>query len=116
MKRPIGFVILLLGGCLLLGAQAPAAAGKFANLAKQLNLTPQQKMEMIPILESEAPKVAAIKSDTSLTKVQKLEQLKALHDQNDPKVRSILTSDQYQQLQKIRQQEIADAVKKKLPQ
>jgi protein CpxP len=73
-------------------------------------------MEMIPILESEAPKVAAIKSDTSLTKVQKLQQLKALHDQNDPKVRSILTSDQYQQLQKIRQQEIADAVKKKLPQ
>ena len=116
MRLPIRFVTLLAGGCLLAAAQAPAAAGKFANLAKQLNLTPQQKMEMIPILESEAPKVAAIKSDTSLTKVQKLQQLKALHDQNDPKVRSILTSDQYQQLQKIRQQEIADAVKKKLPQ
>ena len=116
MKQLIRIATLALAGCLLLVAQAPAAAEKFAGVAKQLNLTPQQKMQMIPILESEAPRVAAIKNDSTLTKVQKLEQLKAVHNENDPKVRSILTPDQYQQLQKIRQQEISGAVKKRMPQ
>ena len=116
MMRTVRLVTLVLAGCLLLAAQAPAGAGKFADVAKQLNLTPQQKMQMIPILTSEAPRVEAIKNDTSLTRVQKLQQLKAVHDETDPKVRSILTPDQYQQLQKIRQQEIAGAVKKRMPQ
>ena len=53
-------------------------AQKMAMLAKQLNLTPEQKMKLMPILEQEAPKVEAIKSNTSLTGMQKMEQLRAL--------------------------------------
>ena len=55
--------------------QAGGQAQKLAALAKQLNLSPEQKMQLMPILKDEAPKVEAIKSNTSLTGMQKMEQL-----------------------------------------
>ena len=91
-------------------AQAPQ---KLRQLAKQLNLTGAQELKLIPILKTEAPKVEAIKADTSLTPMQKMEQLKALHDEADPQVKSILTPDQYQTLQGIRRQEIRQMIQKR---
>src|SRR6266581_2316661 len=51
---------------------APAAPGqatdptaKLQALSQQLKLTPQQKMQMLPILKEEGPKVEAIKNNTS---------------------------------------------------
>ena len=109
---------LAIGLCALftpvsVNAQPEKAAQKFGQLATQLSLTPDQKAQLIPILVGEAPKVAAIKADASLTKIQKLQQLKALHDQTDPKAKAILTPEQYQQLQTIRRQEIAQMVEKR---
>lgn len=100
-------------------AQAAAAAGKaekFQALAKQLNLTPQQEKELIPILQANAPKLEAIKNNTSLGPMQKLEQMKAVHAQSDPQVKAILNPQQYEQLQQIRQQEIHQAMEKKMDQ
>ena len=97
-----------------LHAQSGEGAKRFEQLAKELKLTPQQKAQVIPILEGEAPRVEAIKGDPSLSKVQKLEQLKAVHAQTDPQVKSILTPEQYQKLQEIRHKEVGQAVKKKL--
>ena len=94
-------------------AQTGQAAQKLERLATQLALTPQQKRELIPILVAEAPKVKAIKADTSLTKIQKLQQLKAVHDETDPQVRAILTPEQYQKLQEIRRQELEQAIKRR---
>ncbi len=94
-------------------AQDSAQAQKLAMLAKQLNLTPQQKMKLFPILKEEAPKVEAIKANTSLTGMQKMEQLHALHEQTNPQVQAILSPQQYQQLQQIRQHEIEEAIQKK---
>jgi len=74
-------------------AQAPvpnsAAAQKLAMVAKQLNLTPEQKMKLLPVLQAEAPKLKAIKANTSLTQLQKVEQLKALHQETDPQIQAI---------------------------
>ena len=99
-------------------AQAPAAgnakAQKLAALAKQLNLTPQQEKQLMPILEADAPKVEAIKNNAQLGPLQKLEQIKAVHEQSDPQVKAILNPQQYEQLQQIRQQEIHAAVEKKM--
>ena len=92
------------------------APQKFQRLAAQLALTPEQKRQLIPILLAEAPKVQAIKNDPSLTKMQKLQQLKAVHDQTDPQVRTILMPEQYQKLQEIRRQELQRAVEQKLNQ
>jgi periplasmic protein CpxP/Spy len=88
-------------------------AQKLAMMTKQLNLSPEQKMKLMPILEEEAPKVQAIKSNSSLTGMQKMEQLRAIHEQTNPQVQAILSPQQYQQFQQIRQQEIEQAIQKK---
>ena len=99
-------------------AQGPSAeqAQKLEALAKQLNLTPQQKMQLMPILKADAPKLEAVKNNTSLGPLQKMEQIKAIHAQSDPQIKSILNSQQYEQLQQIRQQEIHEAMEKKMGQ
>ena len=98
----------------MLRAQSAQGMQKFEQLSKDLNLTPQQKVQLIPILEAEAPKVKMIKSDTSLSMMQKMEQLKAVHDRTDPQVKSILTSEQYQKLQAMRKAEVQETIRKKL--
>jgi hypothetical protein len=104
---------VLFGPIQMLQAQSGAASQKLEQLAKQLKLTPQQKVRLMPILEAEAPKVEAIKADPTLGKPQKLEQLNAVHQQIDPEVKSILTPGQYQMLQEIRQKDVERAIKKK---
>ncbi len=99
-------------------AQAPDAgkAQKLEAIAKQLNLTPEQKTKLMPILEADAPKLQAIKNNTSLGPMQKMEQLRAIHAQSDPQIKAILNPQQYQELQQIRQQEIHEAMEKKMGQ
>jgi protein CpxP len=94
--------------------QTQQAAQKLEKLSKQLKLTPEQKLQLLPVLKEEGPKVQAIKSNTSLTGAQKVEQLKAVHQETDPQVKAILSPEQYEQFQKIRQKEIQQAVKKKV--
>ena len=112
-------IILILWCCMALTApqraqaQSGQRAQQFEQLAQQLQLTPEQKAQLIPILRAEAPKVKAIKADASLSKIQKLEQLKAVHDETDPHVRSILAPEQYQKLQEIRRSELPQAIKKR---
>ena len=88
---------------------AQTKAAKLEAISQQLNLTPEQKAKVLPILAAEAPKVQAIKNDNSLSKNQKIQQLKAIHQQNDPQMKAILSPAQYQKLQAIRQQTIKDA-------
>jgi hypothetical protein len=91
-------------------AQKGTAMSKAQAIAQQLNLTPQQKEKILPILIDEVPKVQAIKNDNSLSKIQKMQQLRAIHQQTDPQMKAILSSEQYQKLQAIRQQTIRDAI------
>ena len=90
-------------------AQKPTAIAKAEAISQQLNLTPQQKVKILPILRDEAPKVQAIKNDNSLSKIQKVQQIRAIHQQTDPQMKAILTPEQYQKLKAIRQQAIKDA-------
>jgi len=84
-------------------------AAKLQAISQQLDLTPQQKAKVLPILADEAPKVEAIKNDNSLSKIQKVQQLRAIHQQTDPQMKAILSPAQYQKLQAIRQQRIREA-------
>jgi len=99
---------------------APAAPGqttdpatKLQALAQQLKLTPKQEVEVLPILKEEGPKVEAIKNNPSLLPMQKMKQLRAIHNESAPQLQKILSPAQYQQLQAIRQQEIQQAIAKK---
>ena len=95
-------------------AQKGGAMAKAQAVAQQLNLTPQQKEKVLPILIAEGPKVQAIKNDNSLSKIQKIQQVKAIHQQTDPQMKAILSPEQYKKLQEIRQQAIRDAVQTRL--
>jgi len=90
--------------------QNPAAEEKVMALAQQLKLTPQQEVEVLPILKTEAPKFEAIKNDPSMSGMQKMEALHAIHSENAPQLQKILTPAQYQQLQAIREADIKKAV------
>src|SRR5215469_13645600 len=96
-------------------AQQPSAMSKAEAIAKQLDLTPQQKLKLLPILRDEAPKVKAIKEDNQLSKVQKIQQIRAIHQQTDPEMKATLSQEQYQKLQAIRQQMIKDAIQSRQP-
>jgi hypothetical protein len=112
MKRILMVVMLLLPGVIVSAQDRPAqGAQKLEQVAKQLNLTPAQEIRLVPILKAEAPKLEAIKSNASLSPMQKMQQLKAIHDETDPQVRGILTTEQYQKLQTIRRQEIQQAIR-----
>src|SRR6266496_2068527 len=115
MKNHIHFVISALSIAMfaLLApssfAQKGTAMQKAQAIAQQLNLTPQQKEKIVPILAAEVPKVQAIKNDNSLSKMQKMQQLRAIHQQTDPQMKAILSPEQYQKLKEIRQQTIREA-------
>jgi protein CpxP len=96
-------------------AQKAGAMSKAEAIAQQLNLTPEQKAKILPILRDEVPKVNAIKNDNSLGRIQKMQQVRAIHQQTDPQMKAILTPAQYQKLQTIRQQAIRDATQSRSP-
>lgn len=64
----------------------------------------------MPILTEEAPKVEKLKNDNSLSRMQKMQQIKAIHSQTDPQLKAILTPDQYKKLQDIRRQTLKEAI------
>jgi len=119
MRKP--FTLLTSATCLyaflILAPAAPGQAtdpaAKLQALSQQLKLTPQQKMQMLPILKEEGPKLEAVKNDASLSGMQKMRQLRAIHNETAPQLQKILSPAQYQQLQAIRQQEIQQAIAKK---
>src|SRR5215471_6449607 len=86
-------------------AQMPKARQqRLMVTAKQLHLTRKQAKQLLPILNAEEPKLQAIRNDQSLSRVEKLQRLQAVHAASDPQVKAILTPAQFQQLQVIRQQ------------
>jgi hypothetical protein len=119
MRKP--FTLLTSAACLVAFLTlAPAAPGqstdpaaKMQALSQQLKLTPQQKMQMLPILKEEGPKIEAIKNNPSLPPMQKMKQLHAIHAESAPQLQKILSPAQYQQLQTIREQDIRKAIARK---
>ena len=101
-----------LGICALIVpvASAQKGAAKVQAIAQQLNLTPEQKAKILPILTDEVPKVEKVKSDNSLSRMQKMQAIKSIHTQTDPQMKAILTPDQYKKLQDIRHQALKDAI------
>ena len=94
---------------------AQTQAAKLQAIAQQLSLTPEQKAKVLPILAQEAPKIQKIKNDNSLSKIQEIQQIKAVHQQTDPQMKAILSPAQYEKLKTIRLQAIKEATQKRVP-
>jgi periplasmic protein CpxP/Spy len=124
-KRKAGVALLGISALLFFASQLRAQAqgqgnaaaaqklDKLEELSKELKLTPEQQVKLLPILKEEAPKLEAIKNDTSLTKFQKMERIRELHEKTNPQVQAILTPHQFEQLQTIRKEEIQKMVQAK---
>ncbi len=80
-------------------------AAKLEKMSAALQLSPAQKQQILPILKEEAPKIKAVKENTSLGPLQKGMQLRQISEATDAKLKPILTPDQYQKLQEMRAQE-----------
>jgi Spy/CpxP family protein refolding chaperone len=91
-------------------SSAQQKSAKLEQIAQYLSLTPQQKDKILPILADEGTKVRAIKDDPSLTKMQRAQRIKAIHQQNDPQMKAILSPEQYQKLQAMRHKSISDTI------
>jgi hypothetical protein len=119
MKKHIGLIVaaLSLGIVASLAptsyAQNQGAMSKLESISAQLSLTPQQKAKVLPILADEGPKVEAIKSNSSLSGLQKMQQIRAIHQQTDPQMNAILSPAQYEKLKAIRQEAIQEAIQER---
>jgi hypothetical protein len=68
----------------------------------ELGLTQQQKQQIVPLLKQAAPQLEALKKNTSLKPLQKLEQLKQIASSVDEKITPLLNAEQQQKFQAIR--------------
>lgn len=89
------------------GAAQAAPGTKFSKIAQVLNLSPQQRSQLQPIVQAEAPKIQSIRQDPNLSGKEKAEKLKEVHGETDSLVKSILNPTQYKQWQQIRKVGIA---------
>ncbi len=87
------------------GADRAEAMQKLEKMSAALNLSPTQKQQMLPILMEEAPKLKALKANTSLGPVQKAMQMRQIANATDTKVKPILSVQQYQTWEQMRAQE-----------
>lgn len=111
------FAALALGACSLIAQDTMAAQGsaaqndkaaalqKMEQMSAALKLTPQQKQQIRPILMEEAPKLRALKENTSLGPLQKAMQMRQIADATDAKLKPILNPSQYQTWEQMRAQE-----------
>ena len=70
----------------------------------ELGLTEKQKQQIVPFLKQEVPQLAALKKNTSLTPLQKVEQLKQISNAVDAKITPILDPEQQKKFQAIREE------------
>jgi len=96
-----------------LGKQAQNLGGmeNLSGVSQKLHLSPQQMQQVMPILQSEFPKLQSIMGQSGLTNQQKVAQTKAVQKQSDSKLKSLLSPQQFTSLQSFRSEQIQDVVK-----
>ena len=81
------------------------AVAKLEKVSAQLQLTPAQKEQIKPILMEEAPKMKALKSNTTMPPLQKARHMREIADETDAKLKPILNPQQYAKWEQIRAEE-----------
>ena len=120
--RRMGTLLALMTAILLSSLFTPTlraqdnkqAMARLEKISTALQLTPDQKKQVRPIIMEEAPKLMAIKNDTSMGKLQKAMKMKQISDETDAKLKPILTDAQYTKLQQMREQERQEMMQQKM--
>lgn len=88
------------------------AMQKLQKMSAALQLTPEQKKQMLPILMDEGPKLKALKSDTSMPPMEKAMKMRTISQDTNSKVKPILNPEQYQKFEQMRTQERQQMIQK----
>ncbi len=111
MNRILLTLTLLFGfsGGLILAADQPASAAEHGSLQSrmqeivdQLQLTPEQKAQLAPIVEKEAADLQALRDDNSLTRMQRARRARAINNNARKEIRALLTPEQQKTFDEIR--------------
>ena len=81
-----------------------AGANQFDRMAERLKLTDDQKAKLQPIVKEETAKIRELREDTSLTPEQRRDKVREVREQYLAKMKPILTTEQAEQLKKMREQ------------
>ncbi|MDE1176010.1 MAG: hypothetical protein PW789_05320 [Edaphobacter sp.] len=73
------------------------------RMSKKLGLNADQTAKLEPILSDSQQKMQALHADTSLTQDQRRAQMKAIHQDTQTQLATVLTPDQMQQLKSMHQ-------------
>ena len=77
---------------------------RMAMMAQKLNLTDQQKQQMQQLRQQNKEQAKAIRNDSSLSDADKKTKLKALHQQSHEQMMGLLTPEQKQQFEQMKQE------------
>ena len=77
-----------------------------------VGLTQEQRQQIVPIIKAEVPKLEALKKNTSLKPLDKLEQLKQISDELDSRITPLLDQQQQQKFQQVREEHRRKLVEK----
>ena len=78
----------------------------------ELGLNEQQRQQILPFLQDEVKQLGALKKNTSLKPVEKLEQLKQIADDVDAKITPLLDQQQQQKFQAMRDEHRRELIEK----
>jgi len=86
------------------GERRGSVQQRVERMNSELNLTADQKTKLTALFEADAKKRQELRADTSITREQKREKVQAMMAEQDKKLKEILTPDQFEKWQKVRQQ------------
>jgi len=74
------------------------------RMAKKLNLTADQKNQILPILANRQQQMESIRNDSSLSQQDRREKFRAVREDSDTKIRAVLNDDQKKTYDQMQQQ------------
>ncbi len=84
-------------------AQSPHAKfGPLRMMKQSLNLTDEQMQKLEPVMKEQQAKIAALRSDTTLSRQDRVAKQKQIGEAGNAKLKAVLTPDQAEKWQKMR--------------
>ncbi len=74
------------------------------HMAKKLNLSADQKSQLLPILTARRDQMESLRNDASLSQEDRHAKMKSIRSDSETKIRALLTDDQKQSYDKMQQQ------------
>lgn len=82
----------------------PMSKERLDKMAEDLKLTADQKTKVEAAMKEQGEKMRALREDTSLSDEQRREKFRSMRDEMDKKMKDILTAEQFEKWQKLREQ------------